>query len=129
MAFYELIGGVLEELKLHNRYAARWGVDLSNVTPSEATLAYTDFLQHAARSASVGEICAAMTPCMRLYAFLGQAVQARAHATGYTEWVETYASPAFEVCGTFQPFLEALHGYEVLRLGSNPICSGWEGNP
>ena len=45
VAFYELIGGVLEELKLHGSYAARWGIDLSTVTPSAATLAYTDFLQ------------------------------------------------------------------------------------
>jgi thiaminase (transcriptional activator TenA) len=96
VALYELIGGVLEELKLHGSYAARWGVDLSTVTPSAATLAYTDFLQLAARSGSLGQICAAMTPCMRLYAFLGQALQARSVANDYAEWVETYASPAFE---------------------------------
>ena len=96
VAFYELIGGVLEELKLHGSYAARWGVDLSTVTPSAATLAYTDFLQLAARSGSLGQICAAMTPCMRLYAFLGQALQAQSVANDYAEWVETYASPAFE---------------------------------
>ena len=87
VAFYELIGGVLEELKLHGSYAARWGVDLSTVTPSAATLAYTDFLQLAARSGSLGQICAAMTPCMRLYAFLGQALQAYVHVCWSCEFL------------------------------------------
>lgn len=41
---FDLLLGVLEELRLHESYAARWGVDLSNVTPTSATLAYTDFL-------------------------------------------------------------------------------------
>ena len=69
---------------------------MGGVTPSEATHADTDFVQSATRSGCLGAICAAMTPCMRLYTFLGQALHARSVATGYAEWVETYASPAFE---------------------------------
>lgn len=40
--FAELLAGVLEELKLHEGYAARWSVELGRVVPGEATLSYTD---------------------------------------------------------------------------------------
>ncbi len=40
--FAELLAGVLEELKLHEGYAARWNVELGRVVPGEATLSYTD---------------------------------------------------------------------------------------
>jgi thiaminase/transcriptional activator TenA len=96
--FFDLLSGVLEELRLHEGYAARWGVDLSHVTPTSATLAYTDFLLATAALQGVGETCAAMTPCMRLYAFLGQSLAAAAIADEhpYIEWIRTYASADFE---------------------------------
>jgi thiaminase/transcriptional activator TenA len=98
-AFHALIGGVLEELALHASYAARWEVDLAEVEPAAATLAYTDFLLARAGLGGLGEICAAMTPCMRLYAYLGQSLAAEGAAQStnpYHEWIETYASPEFE---------------------------------
>lgn len=96
--FAELLTGTLEELKLHEGYAARWNVDLNETVPGKATLAYTDFLLATASLGSVGETCAAMTPCMRLYAFLGQSL-AEEGIDGdnlYAEWVETYSDPEFE---------------------------------
>jgi thiaminase/transcriptional activator TenA len=98
-AFHELIGGVLEELRLHASYAARWGVDLSQVTPVRATLAYTDFLLATASLGSLGDTCGAMTPCMRLYAYLGRTLSASGAArvdNPYHEWVATYASASFD---------------------------------
>ena len=96
--FFELLGGVLEELRLHAGYATRWGIELDVVTPEAATLAYTNFLLATASLRSVGEICAAMTPCMRLYAFLGQSLAANYPADNpYAEWIQTYASADFEV--------------------------------
>jgi thiaminase (transcriptional activator TenA) len=97
--FAQLLQGVLDELKLHATYAAGWGIDLTRVVPIAATLAYTDFLLHTAALRSVGETCAAMTPCMRLYAFLGQSLAAAGIAPDnpYAEWVGTYASSEFEV--------------------------------
>ena len=53
--FADLIAGVLEELKLHRRYAERWQVDLSCVTPVAATNAYVDFLLETARRGDLGE--------------------------------------------------------------------------
>jgi thiaminase/transcriptional activator TenA len=96
--FADLLSGVLEELELHEGYAARWGVRLDDVSPREATLAYTDFLLSTAALGSVGETCAAMTPCMRLYAFLGQELAAgdSGEENPYREWIQTYADPGFE---------------------------------
>jgi thiaminase (transcriptional activator TenA) len=100
--FAELLDGALEELELHGRYAERWGVELGDVVPGEATLAYTDFLLATATLRSVGETCAAMTPCMRLYAFLGQSLATTRGGEGnaYAEWIETYSDPDFEELAT-----------------------------
>ena len=96
--FSALISGVVEELRLHEGYAERWGVDLSLTSPRDATLAYTQFLLATAALGSVGETCAAMTPCMRLYAFLGQSLADKgvAEDNPYKEWAETYDAPDFE---------------------------------
>ena len=94
--FAELIAGVLDELRLHKGYAERWQVELSGVTPVAATRAYVDFLLATARRGDLGETIAAMTPCMRLYAFLGRALAATEVAPRYAEWVKTYADPGFE---------------------------------
>lgn len=94
--FHELVGGVLEELKLHSGYAKSLGIELDDVRPRPATSAYTDFLAATAWSAEPPEIVAAMTPCMRLYAFLGQSLAPAAPDNPYHEWIETYASTGFE---------------------------------
>ncbi|WP_295658396.1 TenA family protein [uncultured Nocardioides sp.] len=93
--FSELLIGVREELQLHASYAAEWGIDLSTVRPVPATLAYTDFLQTIAARGDIGVSCAALTPCMRLYAHLGQSLSPPASDT-YARWIATYADPEFE---------------------------------
>lgn len=94
-----LIAGVGEELRLHASYAARWDIDMTAVEPSPATLAYTDFLLATAATGNLGTVLAAMTPCMRLYAWLGGQLDADA-AGQYGEWVRTYADPGFEELAT-----------------------------
>jgi thiaminase/transcriptional activator TenA len=97
--FFDLLAGALDELKLHGAYAARWGVQVTNVAATSATRAYTDFLLATAAVTSVGETCAAMTPCMRLYAFLGQTLAQAGAARDdnpYAEWIATYAAEEFE---------------------------------
>lgn len=105
--FASLVAGVLEELELHDAYAARWGVELAGIEPAGATLAYTDFLLATAALKSVGETCAAMTPCMRLYAFLGRSLAELGYDENnpYAEWIQTYSEPGFE---TLAAKLEAL---------------------
>jgi thiaminase/transcriptional activator TenA len=96
--FVELLNGIVEELKMHRQYADRWKVDLSSTIPGAATTAYIDFLLDTARSGRVDETCAAMTPCMRLYAYLGQELKKSETGNGnpYSEWVNTYSDPGFE---------------------------------
>lgn len=94
--FSQLISGVAEELKLHKSFTERLQIDLNDITPLPATQAYVDFLLGAARRGHLGETIAAMTPCMRLYAFLGQSLAATEVAPAYVDWVKTYADPAFE---------------------------------
>jgi thiaminase (transcriptional activator TenA) len=91
----DLLGGVREELGLHSSYAARWGIDMAGVVPTPATLAYAEFLLATAATNGLAVIFAAMTPCMRLYAFLGASLDADS-AGPYAEWVQTYAEPDFE---------------------------------
>jgi thiaminase/transcriptional activator TenA len=68
----------------------------------EVTLAYTDFLLKTAAFGSVGETCATMTPCMRLYAYLGQSLAADGVDDGnpYADWIHTYGAPGFEALAT-----------------------------
>jgi thiaminase/transcriptional activator TenA len=96
IAFRELLDAAVDELGLHEGYAARWGVDL-HPPADPATSAYTDFLLAVAALEPVGHIAAAMTPCMRLYAYLGQQLAAHTKPDSpYREWVEAYASTEFE---------------------------------
>lgn len=94
---HRLTGGVLEELKLHADYAARWGVMMDHVEPGVATCRYTDFLLATAWAAATGTAAAALSPCMRLYAFLGQSLaQEGIPGHAYAAWIETYQNEAFK---------------------------------
>jgi len=95
--FHDLAGSVLQELNLHQTYASQWGVDLKTVDPSAATRRYTDFLLATAWSQNVGVTAAAMLPCMKLYAFLGQAIAVNGVPNhDYADWISTYSSEEFE---------------------------------
>jgi thiaminase/transcriptional activator TenA len=95
--FHNLASGVLEELSLHQNYATAWGVNLHQIEPAIATRRYTDFLLATAWGSEIGLITVAMTPCMRLYAFLGQELAKNSipeHT--YTDWICTYNNPGFK---------------------------------
>ncbi|MDB9541555.1 TenA family protein [Anabaenopsis arnoldii] len=95
--FHALADGVLAELKLHKSYATNWGVDLSTTQPGNATRRYTDFLLATAWSTDIGVIAAAMSPCMRLYSFLGQQLGANGIPDHqYADWISTYSNAEFE---------------------------------
>jgi thiaminase/transcriptional activator TenA len=94
--FHQLAEGVLQELTLHEGYAAQWGVNLQAVEPGAATRRYTDFLLATAWSQEVGVTTAAMLPCMKLYAFLGgKLAQAGIPDHRYADWIRTYSSDEF----------------------------------
>jgi len=94
--FHTLAAGVQSELRLHQAYAASWEVDLP-VVPGAATRRYTDFLLATAWGCEVSFTAAAMVPCLRLYAFLGQELaQGDGADHAYSDWIRTYSDPAFE---------------------------------
>jgi thiaminase (transcriptional activator TenA) len=96
IALKDLLDATADELRLHTDYAARWGVDL-HPAADPSTLAYTDFLLAVAALEPVGHVAAAMTPCMRLYAYLGQQLVAHTKPESpYRDWVGTYSSEEFD---------------------------------
>ncbi|HLO84294.1 MAG TPA: TenA family protein [Nostocaceae cyanobacterium] len=96
--FYHLVGGVVEELNLHQSYAAKWGINLQSIEPGTATRRYTDFLLATAWGGDVGLIAAAMSPCMRLYGFLGTSLASHGIPDHqYAAWIHTYSSDDFQL--------------------------------
>lgn len=102
-----------------------WGIDFAKeTTPNSATVKYTDFLLATAAGKVEGEkgpgkiatpfektkiaayTLGAMTPCMRLYAFLGKELRPflgpieTSHR--YKKWIDSYSSESFEVCLVFE---------------------------
>ncbi|MFK7742082.1 MAG: bifunctional hydroxymethylpyrimidine kinase/phosphomethylpyrimidine kinase [Planctomycetota bacterium] len=95
--YQRLREGIDEELQLHRAMAQRLDIDLETVQPTAATLGYTDFLLATAARRPEPCIAAAMLPCLRLYAWLGQQLLPRLDADSpWADWVRTYADPGFD---------------------------------
>ncbi len=91
----ELLMGVSEELILHETYAKEWDIDLSNNYIKKTTKNYTDFLDDASNRLSSIEIMFAMTPCMRLYSWIGKSLYEEDFDNKYKEWILTYSDESF----------------------------------
>jgi len=117
--FSELISGIVEELKLHKSAAERLQIDLSRVTPVAATKFYVEFLLNTARRGRLGETIAAMTPCMRLYAWLGQSLGRTQVAPTYADWVKTYSDPGFEALAVRLETLLDRHATDTPAIRAN----------
>ena len=117
--FSELIAGVVEELRLHKSLTERLQIALDDAEPIAATQAYIDFLLENARRGHLGETIAAMTPCMRLYAFLGQSLAKAQVAPAYADWVRTYADPGFETLAVRLEALLDLHASDTAAVRTN----------
>ena len=92
----ELLMGVSEELILHETYAKEWNIDLSNNYIKKATKNYTDFLEDTSNRHGLIEIMFAMTPCMRLYSWIGKSLYKEDFDNKYKEWIITYSDESFE---------------------------------
>ena len=92
----QLLIGVSEELILHETYAEEWDIDLSNNQIKPATKNYTDFLDDVSKKLSAVEIMFAMTPCMRLYSWIGQRLSNMGYDNTYKKWIITYSDKNFE---------------------------------
>ena len=97
--FFDLLAGVIKELREQGELASHWGVEPIHVFPDRATQAYIDFLFANAAMGGIGETCAAFLPCIRLYAFLGQTMAADGpdNEHRYVSWICTYAHPDIEM--------------------------------
>ena len=91
-----LLMGVSEELILHESYALKWGIDLSNNYIKPATKNYTDFLDNISKKLTAIEIMFAMAPCMRLYSWIGKRLFDSDFDNKYKEWIITYSDESFE---------------------------------
>ncbi|KAL9423207.1 hypothetical protein AB3S75_035321 [Citrus x aurantiifolia] len=119
LSISELRKGVLEELKMHDSFVKEWGTDLAEMaTVNSATVKYTEFLLSTASGKVEGvkgpgklatpfektKVAAytlgAMSPCMRLYAFLGKEFHALLNANEgnhpYKKWIDNYSSESFQ---------------------------------
>ncbi len=106
--FHELMGGVLDELKLHAEYAATLDIDIEHTKPHRATSVYTDFLLRTAWHDGLDEVLAAMAPCMRLYSYLGAELTARLRPEHpYRDWIKTYSGDEFtQLCARLESLLD-----------------------
>ncbi len=117
LSFKHLLDGVYEELHLHTGYAQRWGIDLTTMQPTDATLAYTDFLRAVSATEPLPHVIAAMVPCMRLYAWLArQLAPATRSDSPYREWVDTYANDGFHRLAAELEGLLTIPGGEPERM-------------
>ena len=88
--------GVSNELILHENYATRWGINLTNNQIEKETKEYTDFLSETSMNLSCIEILSAMTPCMRLYSWIAKNLSKPKSDNPYKEWIQTYSDDSFE---------------------------------
>ena len=70
---HNLGSGVLEELRLHQGYAAKWGVNLQEAKPGIATRRYTDFLLATAWGSGVGLTVSRDDSLLAVVCFFGTA--------------------------------------------------------
>ena len=119
-----------------------WGPDFGKeIPPNSATIKYIDFLLATASGKVEGlkgpgklatpfektKIAAytlgAMTPCMRLYAFLGKEIQALLDPDDslhpYKRWMDNYSSPNFQVCHDIELLAQfSFFGYNHFGWGT-----------
>ena len=95
-ALSQLLVGVSEELILHETYSKEWDIDLTNNYIKPATQNYTYFLDKVSKKQSAVEIMFAMTPCMRLYSWIGKSLSDKILNNPYKEWISTYSDESFD---------------------------------
>ena len=103
------------EMELHRGYCARLGIgreELEETPAAPVTHAYTRHLLHVGHSGTLGEITAALIPCLRGYAEIGIELAERGEPVAqplYGEWIRTYASPKVqEIAGWTCALLDRL---------------------
>ncbi len=91
------------EMQHHVEICARYGIEeesLFGATEAPATLAYTRYVLDAGLSGDLADLLAALAPCIFGYGEIGSRLAKECAADNpYAEWIETYASEAYQqVC-------------------------------
>ncbi len=81
---------------LHEHYAEEWDIDLTTNSIEVATKKYTSFLEEVTINLGLIEIMSAMTPCMRLYFWLGKKLVNMTFNNPYEKWILTYSDLSFD---------------------------------
>ena len=133
--FGQLLSGILTEGTLHEKTAPELGVSLEDIQPLPAAREYTDFLLATASLGTVGEHLAAMAPCARLYAWLGQRIADQPHDQKFDFWIAMYAGSDYhEKVAIIQGLLdehgddtdaEAIKFRTAMELEYNFFDSAW----
>ena len=92
----QLLLGVSEELLLHESYSKKWDINLKSNFIRTETKNYTDFLENISKNKNCIEILSAMTPCMRLYSWIGQSLIKYKENNPYKDWIVTYSDSTFD---------------------------------
>ena len=88
-------GYVAQDAFFLESFARAYALALARSTDTPTLLALADLLGGVREELGLHSSYAAMTPCMRLYAWLGASLDASA-AGPFAEWVQTYADPSFQ---------------------------------
>ena len=92
-------GLVNREMTLHIETCAREGIsedDLLGLREAPQNLAYTRFVLEKGYSGDYLDLMAALTPCGMGYGEIGQRLAREATSCVYREWIDTYASEAYQ---------------------------------
>jgi thiaminase/transcriptional activator TenA len=99
--FAKLLSATLEtEMELHRRTCAQWGIARHDLETAEAlptTVGYTSYLVRTAANGDIGEVAAALLPCLWGYADIGMRLAERGLPAEprYAAWIESYADPGY----------------------------------
>ncbi len=98
----KLLSGVIEELRLHEHYLKKWEISNDDNLLNPATSSYTNFLLDTASKCSMLETITAMTPCLRLYSWIGKELlkENPESKNPYKNWINTYGGKTFEDLAT-----------------------------
>lgn len=118
---------VNEEMRLHLRYCAEWGLDEAAMaaTPEDpANLAYTRFVLERGMAGDLLDLLVALAPCVVGYGEIGERLSAAGCARAenrYRPWIETYAGADYQAVAESARL--QLERVARERLGERPLES------
>jgi len=114
-----------EEMSLHLRYCAGWGLDEAAMLATEEepqNMAYTRFVLERGLAGDLLDLLVALAPCVVGYAEIGLWLKAdpqtRRESNPYNDWIETYGGEDYQ--GVARAAIAQLDRVAERRLGADP---------